>query len=1424
MDFPRGISAMLVGAVCLVAAVAEGQPSFDLNLDGVVDVGDVNYLVNRINADLPNPVTIYLPGDVPIEMVRIPAGTFLMGSLADERSRADDEGPTQTVTITNDFYMSKTEVTQWQWLALMGGWPGAAPDASNGLGDGYPAYRISWFDAMDFTVALNALMITSGQAPSTFRLPTEAEWEYACRAGTQTRFFFGDSLGANEQCEDSPGGLLAGYRTDYMWYCGNNGIVGSKATARRLPNQFGLHDMAGNVWEWCYDVYGGYPGGALIDPFGPTTGSARVRRGGVWYQNVDQGRSANRDSSVATLRSYETGFRVCFGDTAPPPPPPPGTAPDQPINTSPTNGATSVSLTPTLGSSAFNDPDAGDTHAGSQWQVRKSVSASDYSSAVFDFVTDTTNLTSITIPASTLDYSASYSWRVRHRDNSGVWSPWSAETEFSTLSFDEGWSGDHWTWNPATSHYYRLTTATTWSEAQAFAEINGAHLTAINDAAEEEWLDDIFNNSTSRRFADMWIGYTDAAEEGVWRWTNGDSVTHSNWFSGQPDSSGGAGYEEDGAAMNYFRETSGADPSGWNDVVVDRTYRVVLYPGVVERDYADEPYGPTNTVPVNGATDQSLSPMLRSSAFSDPNTNDTHAGSRWQIRVDGSAADYSATVYDASGTTGNLVSHAVPGGLLAYSTPYYFRVRHQDNHGAWSAWSNETSFSTGSDPGTVTIADDFEDGTIDTGLWDVGGWKWGVGGIGSGGYSWSHDEIQATDGYLRARIQGPTSGNTYGAAARVRTKYNYNDGAEHVINFTWGADVSANHVDYYAIQVTKGYAPYNNYTLLASDHADWTQLYFAGNPAGGGAGQVDLAPTSWSIKIDGASNTASLYEGPNLTGDLHSSKGLNSGEPWYVEFILSDGTSAGYPGTDNSLFLYSFSSAVASSGAGLTWTQATAAAPWSARNTFGSVVYDGKMWVIGGHADGPFLNDVWYSLDGANWREATSAAPWAARRDHTVVVHDGKMWVIGGNEPSLNRNDVWYSSDGVTWLEATSSAPWSARHAHTSVAYDDKMWVIGGYDNSSSRGDVWYSQDGANWTQATTSATLWTARSHHTSVVHDGKMWVIGGNDGSFLNDVWHSQDGVNWTEATSTALWVARWSHTSVVYDGRIWIIGGEKREPVITRYNDAWCSQDGANWTEVTSAAPWASRHVHASVVHSDKMWVLGGSGASYYNDVWYSPSQPPVPANLIAHYSFAGNANDESGNGNHGTAYGPALASDRLSSPNSAYSFDGDDYIAVPDSPSLRLTGASHTFCAWVYPTQFTGDQNRRTILRKMQQAGGVGGYVFGLTDDGHMEYGGKFAGQDWVGKTARYGALNLNEWSHVAAVYDGSAVTFYLNGTSIDSLSHTGDLLADATDLTIGRLSTSHAWEHFWGRLDDIRIYGRALSSSEILAIGVNESRR
>ncbi|MDD2889426.1 MAG: T9SS type A sorting domain-containing protein, partial [bacterium] len=172
-----------------------------------------------------------------------------------------------------------------------------------------------------------------------------------------------------------------------------------------------------------------------------------------------------------------------------------------------------------------------------------------------------------------------------------------------------------------------------------------------------------------------------------------------------------------------------------------------------------------------------------------------------------------------------------------------------------------------------------------------------------------------------------------------------------------------------------------------------------------------------------------------------------------------------------------------------------------------SVVFDNKMWILGGAADQTGCNDVWYSTDGANWSQATAAAGWSKRFSHSALVFDNKMWVIGGfaSVDGNDCNDVWYSTDGANWYQATAAAGWAPRDFFGATVFDDKMWIFGGEDTLNYFNDVWYSSDGANWTQAT-GTVGWAAKAAHTALSFDNKMWVIGGaNNSASYSDVWYS-------------------------------------------------------------------------------------------------------------------------------------------------------------------------------------------------------------------------------------------------------------------------------------------------------------------------------
>ena len=213
-------------------------------------------------------------------MVAIKGGTFQMGS-----NEGDDEKPIHSVTVS-DFSIGKTEVTQAQWVAIMGSNP------SSFKGDNLPVEQVSWDDVQVFLGKLN---VKTGK---TYRLPTEAEWEYAARGG-----------------KDSQGYTYSGSNTiaDVAEYDGNNN-KSTKPVAGRKPNELGLYDMSGNVWEWCSDWYGENYYASLLqnNPQGPSTGSNRVFRGGSWPDHASYCRVAIRGLVTPYYRSYNLGFRLAL--------------------------------------------------------------------------------------------------------------------------------------------------------------------------------------------------------------------------------------------------------------------------------------------------------------------------------------------------------------------------------------------------------------------------------------------------------------------------------------------------------------------------------------------------------------------------------------------------------------------------------------------------------------------------------------------------------------------------------------------------------------------------------------------------------------------------------------------------------------------------------------------------------------------------------------------------------------------------------------------------------------------------------------------------------------------------------------------------------------------------------------------------------
>jgi formylglycine-generating enzyme required for sulfatase activity len=240
--------------------------------------------------------TITLPGDVELDMIGINPGTFLMGSPKDELGRKNDETQHE-VTLTKAYWLGKYEVTQAQYEAVMGKNP------SYWKGADLPVEQVSWFDAMEFCEKLTEIERAAGRLPEGYEytLPTESQWEYACRAGTTTALNNGKNLSDEYQCSEMD---------KVGWYFGNSDET--HPVGQKKPNAWGLYDMHGNVKEWCLNWEGDYPTSSVTDPVGPETGERSVLRGGCWGTYALGCRSAYRNNLSPSLSDYGCGFRVAL--------------------------------------------------------------------------------------------------------------------------------------------------------------------------------------------------------------------------------------------------------------------------------------------------------------------------------------------------------------------------------------------------------------------------------------------------------------------------------------------------------------------------------------------------------------------------------------------------------------------------------------------------------------------------------------------------------------------------------------------------------------------------------------------------------------------------------------------------------------------------------------------------------------------------------------------------------------------------------------------------------------------------------------------------------------------------------------------------------------------------------------------------------
>ncbi len=302
---------------------------------------------------------------------------------------------------------------------------------------------------------------------------------------------------------------------------------------------------------------------------------------------------------------------------------------------------------------------------------------------------------------------------------------------------------------------------------------------------------------------------------------------------------------------------------------------------------------------------------------------------------------------------------------------------------------------------------------------------------------------------------------------------------------------------------------------------------------------------------------------------------------------------------------------------GYAWKLITAQAPFAARDGGGALVFDGRMWLLGGwnprdkqHFPTTCNNEVWSSVDGLSWKLELLHAPWEQRHTAGYAVHDGHMWIVGGDSNQHHyQNDVWSSRDGIRWERATDAVPWGPRALHHTVAFKGKLWIMGGqtmpaFASAPERffNDVWCSSDGASWMRITEHAA-WSPRGMiGGAVVFKERMWLLGGGTydtpatptRKFFNEVWSSADGEHWVRHLEQAPWHPRQYHDVAVFDGKMWVLEGWNQ----ANRNDVWYSADGVTWHELPGT-PWAPRHAASVFVFDNALWMVAGNNMT--PDVW-------------------------------------------------------------------------------------------------------------------------------------------------------------------------------------------------------------------------------
>lgn len=288
------------------------------------------------------------------------------------------------------------------------------------------------------------------------------------------------------------------------------------------------------------------------------------------------------------------------------------------------------------------------------------------------------------------------------------------------------------------------------------------------------------------------------------------------------------------------------------------------------------------------------------------------------------------------------------------------------------------------------------------------------------------------------------------------------------------------------------------------------------------------------------------------------------------------------------------------------WTQVTAEAAFSPRDTAEGAVFKDKMWLSNGYYhDNILTRDLWSSTDGVVWALVNSATPYDGYSE--LVVFDGYLWAIKGS--------VWRSADGVTWEQVLEHTPFGVRSYGEVVVFDNRIWQLG------SGPDVWRTTDGVNWTCVAESCPYGERRASAVAV-YKNKLWLMGGctpeaNDPpengydniTTHNDVWCSPDGVEWTCVLEQAPWAPRQWFIAETYRDRLWIVGGHDNVNS-ANFGDVWYTEDGEHWLRFDSSTTFSARHEPTLYAYQDSLWMVAGNSWPVLNDVWRLTLPPDWP----------------------------------------------------------------------------------------------------------------------------------------------------------------------------------------------------------------------